>query len=297
MIGLIDIDSKLPNLALMKLSSYYKGIGEDIEFVKDGEYKKIYASCVFTKNKPICDNLKELYGDKIDIGGTGYDIKGMLPYNIEMQKPDYSLYNIDYGIGFTTRGCVNSCAFCFVPKKEGKLHQVGTIQELINPMSNLIVLLDNNFTADPFMIDKCKEIKDRKLKVDITQGVNIRGMTEDKAYWLGQIKHNGYLHIAWDNIGEEKAVIEGTSILTKYIKPYRIICFVLVGFNTTLEEDLYRINKLQDMGLKPFIMVYNQKDDKTLHHLSRWCNRPWFRNSCKFEEFLPYVRYKNKRCL
>ena len=32
MIGLIDVDSKIPNLALMKLSTYYKSIGETVEF-------------------------------------------------------------------------------------------------------------------------------------------------------------------------------------------------------------------------------------------------------------------------
>lgn len=41
MIGLIDVDSKIPNLALMKLSTYYKSIGETVEFVQEGkEYEK-----------------------------------------------------------------------------------------------------------------------------------------------------------------------------------------------------------------------------------------------------------------
>ena len=40
-IGLIDIDSKTPNLALMKISNYYKSLGEEVEFVKQGkEYEK-----------------------------------------------------------------------------------------------------------------------------------------------------------------------------------------------------------------------------------------------------------------
>lgn len=37
MIGLIDVDSKIPNLALMKLSTYYKSIGETVEFVQEGK--------------------------------------------------------------------------------------------------------------------------------------------------------------------------------------------------------------------------------------------------------------------
>lgn len=51
MIGLIDVDSKIPNLALMKISSYYKSLGEQVEFVQAGvNYDKIYASTVFTRS-------------------------------------------------------------------------------------------------------------------------------------------------------------------------------------------------------------------------------------------------------
>ena len=52
MIGLIDVDGKLPNLALMKISNYYKSMGEQVEFVRPDsrkhEYDKIYASSIFT---------------------------------------------------------------------------------------------------------------------------------------------------------------------------------------------------------------------------------------------------------
>ena len=41
MIGLIDIDGKLPNLALMmKISSFFKALGEQVEFVKPGRKSK-----------------------------------------------------------------------------------------------------------------------------------------------------------------------------------------------------------------------------------------------------------------
>lgn len=48
-IGLINVDSRLPNYALMKIKQFY---GNEAEFVKPtGIYEKIYASCIFTKNK------------------------------------------------------------------------------------------------------------------------------------------------------------------------------------------------------------------------------------------------------
>lgn len=287
------MDSKLPNIALMKISAYYKKQGAEVEFIQyGGKYDKIYASCVFTKNKKECLKIQKCYKDA-KIGGTGWDIKSELPCDIENMNPDYSLYGIDYGIGFTTRGCPNKCAFCIVPKKEGLLKQYREIKDIINPKSNKLILLDNNFTEDPLMIEKCKEIKDRNLIVDLCQGVNIRVMTEEKAYWLSQIKHMKQLRIAWDNIKDEKRVMDGLNILSKYMNLRNVMCYVLTGFNTTLEEDLYRINKLQSMNIDPYVMVYNDKDDKVLKLLEMWCNQPWLRKKIKFEEYDRYKRYKS----
>lgn len=73
-IGLIDIDSKIPNLALMKISNYYKNLGEKVEFVQPNkDYEKIFASAIFTRSKEKCLKLQEQYGNKIEIGGTGWD--------------------------------------------------------------------------------------------------------------------------------------------------------------------------------------------------------------------------------
>lgn len=132
MIGLIDVDSKIPNLALMKISSYYKSLGEQVEFVQAGvKYKKIFASAIFKRSVDECNKLVELYGDKIVIGGTGWDIHKTLDCRIKRMKPDYDLYTSDIiasrmrgigtkehklkkatkivnaGKGFTSRGCIS----------------------------------------------------------------------------------------------------------------------------------------------------------------------------------------------
>ena len=251
MIGLIDVDSKIPNLALMKISSYYKRMGEQVEFViEGGKYDKIYASTIFTRSKNECEKLQEFYGDKIEIGGTGWDIKKNLDPRIELMKPDYSLYTaeeiagrmkgigtkehklrkaneiVNAGIGFTSRGCVRKCGFCFVPKKEGEFCQASEIKDIINPRSNVIILHDNNMTADPYCIDKLHEIRDRKLVVDINQGCDVRLMNEDIAKAMSEVKHLRSLHYAWDLMGYEKQVLEGIRTISKYIKPYRHMCFV-----------------------------------------------------------------------
>lgn len=313
-IGLIDVDSKIPNLALMKISNYYKGLGEKVEFVQPGkEYEKIFASAIFTRSKGECEKLIETYGDKIEIGGTGWDINKVLSDEIEYSKPDYDLYTaeeiasrmrgimtkerklqkateiVNAGMGFTSRGCVRECGFCFVPKKEGKFRDVAEIKDLINPKSNVLILHDNNLTADPYCIDKLHEIRDRKLVVDINQGCDVRLVNEDIAKALSEVKHLRSLHYAWDLMGFEKQVMEGIKTLSKFIKPYRHMCFMLVGFNTTFEEDMYRFRKLREMKVDPFVMIYNEGKDKRLRHFARWVNSRIYK-SCRWEEYEPWIK-------
>lgn len=313
-IGLIDVDSKLPNLALMKISTYYKDLGCKVEFVEPNKaYDKVYASTIFTRSKSESEKLIEKYGDKIEIGGTGWDIDKKLPIEIEVVIPDYNLYTaediakrmkgigtkesklkkatqiVNAGMGFTSRGCIRKCSFCFVPKKEGEFRQENTIEEIINPKSNVIILHDNNLTADPYCIDKLNEIRDRKLVVDINQGCDVRLMNEEIAKAMSEVKHLRSLHYAWDLMQFENQVIDGIKMLSKYVKPYKHMCFMLVGFNTTFEEDMYRFKRLRELKVDPFVMVYNQKDDIRLKHFARWVNGRIYK-SCKWEEYTPWIK-------
>ena len=76
---LINVDSRIPNLALMKLSAYHKSIEDEVGFnVTDPD--KVYASVIFRKNRHRTDGLRFYYPDaEIDIGGPGYDLNSSLP--------------------------------------------------------------------------------------------------------------------------------------------------------------------------------------------------------------------------
>lgn len=318
-IGLIDVDSILPNLALMKISNYYKSIGCTVEFIKDGKkYDKIYASAIFTRSQGDCQKLIDYYGDLIEIGGTGWDINKELPGEIDRMKPDYDLYTVEditprikgistkqrkidkaaeivnAGMGFTSRGCIRNCGFCFVPAKEGKFRQATEIKDLINPKSNVLILHDNNLTADPFCIDKLREIKDRGLIVDINQGCDVRLMNEDIAKALSEVKHLRSIHYAWDLMGFEEQVLSGIDTLSKYIKNYKHMCFILTGYNTSFEEDMYRFRKLNELGIRPYVMRYNEKkDDIRLNHFARWVNSFIYKAVPNFEEYDPWRKVKD----
>ena len=128
---LIDVDSKIPNLALMKLSAWHKERGDNVALLRGSQVElgdkpdKIYASIIYKKNRHSLDYLIAQCPDIIDIGGSGYDLKKELPPVIEAMRPDYSLYpECDYSIGFASRGCIRHCHFCIVHDKEGYFRRV-----------------------------------------------------------------------------------------------------------------------------------------------------------------------------
>jgi hypothetical protein len=314
MIGLIDVDGTLPNFSLMKISSYFKSLGENVEFVRpDTEYEKIYASAIFMRSKPICESLIEKYGTRIEIGGTGWDIQKRLPPEIEACKTDYMLYSAELvagrirgimnrkarlrkaaqiteaGIGFTSRGCVRCCPFCLVQAKEGFLRQDQEIRDIINPKSNIIILHDNNFTADPYCLEKLREIRERGLIVDINQGCDVRLMTDEIAAALASVRHLRSVHYAWDLMEYEDKVINGIKTLSKFVKPYRHMCYMLTGFNTSFEEDFYRFRKLVELKIKPYVMIYNQIPDIRLKHFARWVNAH-IHTQCNFKDYTPWIK-------
>jgi hypothetical protein len=314
---LIDVDGKLPNLALMKLSTWHKSLGDEVFLNECNKPDKVYISVLFTWNKPKVEKLMQIYPDA-EVGGTGWDIHKTLPAEVEACKPDYDLYTVsdilprikggiatkeskikkaetivNAGIGFTSRGCVRNCGFCFVPPKEGKFHQVAEIKDLLNPKSNILILMDNNLTADSDCIEKLHEIRDRGLTVDITQGIDVRLLTPQIAKALSEVEHLRSVHYAWDLMSFEHQVFDGIRILSKHVKLYKHLCMILTGYDTSFEEDMYRFKKLIEIGIRPYVMPYNKEYPTVKHH----CFAGWVNSRkhtvCSFDEYEPWVKAQN----
>jgi len=288
-IGLLDVDSKIPNLALMKISQYHKLNGDDVEFympLAHSLYDKIYASKIFK----FSDGL-DLQDDMI-VGGTGIDLKITLPNEIDNMTPDYSLYNYPHNIGFAQRGCRFNCSFCVVPKKEGKPKSVNTIEQLWTQRSSkFLVLLDNDFFGNPEWSDRIEEINDIGLTVNFSQGLNIRIISERQAQALASVKFSNInntskqVTFAWDQINDEKVIKRGYQrVVDSGIKPYQMQFYVLVGYDTTPEEDMHRVMMLKGWGCDPYVMPYN-KSDQYQRKFARWVNSRTAFNACNFEEF------------
>ena len=295
-IGLIDVDGhNFPNLALMKLSAWHKAQGDEVEWWWGwGHYDRVYMAKVFdeTYTKDIPEPLN---ADEIIKGGTGYGLDNKLPYEVEHMCPDYSLYpkftkNTAYG--FLTRGCPRGCHFCIVADKEGrKSVKVADLSEWWNGQKN-IVLMDPNILACPEHMDLLEQLARSKAWVDVNQGFDCRLLTKRNIEVINRLKLKN-IHFAWDYMKESEAVIRGLQFYAELAthRPHGqyATVYTLVNYDTTMEENLYRIYTLLDMGYDPYVMIYDKPNaPQEIRLLQRWCNnRMIFRSEPDFYKYNP----------
>lgn len=267
---LIDIDSCLPNLALMKLSTYCKEQGKRVILGKKDccikNVKEVYASCIFHTNTSLkrIKRLKAYYGDRLIVGGSGVDIYKRLPPEIEKLPADYDLYPEleDRAIGFITRGCPGKCPFCIVPAKEGKPHQVSDLSALLGKGRRKLILLDDNILAHPKAEDFLEEMATRNLKVNFTQTLDIRLIDKERAKILKHI-HCSNTRFTRRNYHFS---LNNTDNLDMVAQKYRMFGFTprdnveficMYGYNTTLREDVERFRFLRSLrGAYVFVQQY-----------------------------------------
>jgi len=297
-IGLIDVDSRnFPNLTLMKLSAYHKARGDAVEWWWGfGQYDRVYMSKVFdvTYSPDIPEPLNT---QEVVKGGTGYGLDNRLPETAEHIYPDYSLYpelTRDTAYGFLTRGCPRGCPFCVVAPKEGGASQkVADLSEWWRGQKN-IKLLDPNLLACREHMQLLGQLADSGAWVDFTQGLDARLLSGENVKALGRVRVKE-IHFAWDSMDESDAVLRGLRFYAARAvrKPhgYYATVYCLTNFATTLQEDLYRIYMLRDLGYNPYVMIYDKPNaSPEIRSLQRWCNnRRIFRSEPDFR------RYDRKR--
>jgi len=296
------VDSEIPNLALMKLSTYHKERGDEVlpflAAMRTDAFGKVYASTVF-KDVPDDDLSDHSYlrPGQMEIGGSGWDIQKNLPPEVERMAPDYSFYGYEHNIGFAMRGCRFRCSFCDVPKKEGRPKASNTIAELwTQRTSNFLVLLDNDFFGNPEWRERIAEIREFDLKVCFSQGLNIRIITDEQCAALASVrfwnlhKTRRQVYFAWDRFHDEKLIDDGIArVRAAGIKAWQMAFFILIGYDTTPEQDYYRVEKIDKLGCDPFVMPY-RKNNPYQRSFARWVNnRPIF-NTVAWEDYQSGLR-------
>lgn len=307
-IGLVDVDShNFPNLALMKLSAWHKKKGDNVELIQlpSLEYfDKLYVSKVFGDEYSTMPEYLPPAGE-IVFGGTGFaitveggkevyhkDRDPGLPYEVEHSYPDYSLYpeltrNTAYG--FLTRGCCNNCSFCIVSKKEGQCSvKVADLSEFWRGQKK-IKLLDPNLLACRDRIDLLKQLADSGAKVDFTQGLDARFITEEVALLLKEIKIET-VHFAFDFMKDEKAIVNGLKTFQRFCPTdsRNATVYMLTNYDTTMEEDIYRLRMIQECGFQPDVRIYRKHTaPRYLRDMQRWANNRFLFRSCDLMDYVP----------
>jgi hypothetical protein len=280
-VGLIDVDSKMPNLALMKIKTFYPK-AEWAYPLNYNSFDKIYVSSIFN------------FSDKSWIpkncvrGGTGFDIKSKLPREIDECQPDYSIYlNNNVSLQRYSTGCIRDCKFCVVRKKEGTIKPAKPLN--LNPNGKWIHLLDNSFFANPEWKESIKHLIRCNQPVSF-EGVDIRLLDEEKICYIKKLKirpRTKYtVKCAWDDPKEDLA--PRFQWVGELINPKCFTVYVLIGFQSTVDEDLYRVEKLRGLGFDPFVMPFD-KFDSYQAAFARWVNHKAIFNTVKWPE---YNRYK-----
>lgn len=266
---LVDLDSRLPNLALMKLSRHFKAQGRVVELRRGTKSlpaaETVLASCVF--NTPVSarhvEVLRRHYGAALLLGGSGVDLRLRLEPEIEALAPDYSLYPElgDRALGFLTRGCRFHCPFCVVPVKEGPPRQVSDLDGLLQGRRKLI-LLDDNLLAHPDALRLIEELVRRGLSVNFNQTLDLRLLTPEAAALLRRLhcanstftRRN--LYFSLNDTRHLELMRERYALLQA--RPKDNVAFVcMYGFNTTLAEDVARFRFLRSLpGAYVFVQRY-----------------------------------------
>lgn len=236
-------DAPKHNLALMRISAFHKAQGHKVSLnipLLPCDYS--YASILYEKNIPL------FYAN--EYGGAAFP-DSCLSEKIENMKPDYDLFNLDYSLGYTFRPCFRKCEFCKVPDMKHPDTDHHSIWEFHDTRFKKICLLNNNTFFDKQWRETFEEIWDAGLTVIDENGFDLRLIDDEKAAALRKTKFQGKIHYAWDLMENETAVINGLKIAPKGT------VYILIGYNTSEEEDIYRVQKVVEYGFDPYIMPFN----------------------------------------
>lgn len=283
-VAIAQVDGKWPNLALAKIAAWERSRGSDVElFNALFEYDLVYASKVFT-DTPDDGYLPE----KAWRAGSGYDLETALPYVIEAMRPDWSLWPAwPHDMGYSTRGCIRRCPFCVVPEKEGNLRVVAEFGDVWTGRDELI-LLDANLTAAPLdhFQKVCGEATSRGVALNFSQGLDARLLTDEHAEILRRTKTTKTIHMAFDHVRDEPAVRAAIATMQRAGWPAsRLMFYVLIGFDSTHEENLYRVHLVRSLGADPFVMPF-KRDDPYQRRFARWVNNKVAFKSMTWPEWL-----------
>lgn len=291
-----DYYSRYPPLGLLKIASYYKSIDAEVRYVRgltkiiDYNPDTIEITTLFTYSREQVHNAIDYYKQMFprSVFNVGGIYASLMPSSLEdlypdvnVQQglnehadpfmPDYEILNQvekwkewDGSIIFTSRGCVNKCGFCMVPKLEGFLKNItNEPSSLINPNHSKIIVWDNNFLAQPNWYEKMVDLKKTGKLLDFNQGLDARLLTDEKAEMLASMKVKDY-RFAYDGNYQEKAAKKAVEMLSSYgVSRRKISFYTLYNFyagpnakSDTPDDFYHRVLNIVEWGAVSYPMRY-----------------------------------------
>lgn len=213
----------------------------------------------------------------VDIGGSGWDIFKSRK-DVESQYPDYSLYDMDFSYGFSSRGCNRACSFCNVTAKEGLFHRVAHPSKFHNPDFKKIVLIDNNILYDiPWFMEITDWILEKNLFVDFNQGLDIRLMTPEVAARIKELKLLSMWKIAFDDFSYETEFRQGVQMmLDAGIPPRTISAYIYCDGESQLDDAIERAKICRGYGINTYAMINMEKNKEWSSRMKAFIR--WTRN-------------------
>lgn len=322
---------KYPPLGLAKIASYVRSKGGEVEFgsVPRGHdlvavttlftydceaYRNAIANIRAITEAPILiggvcaslvPRLLETDGLSMFEPGEQYLFQGF-SQTLDQCVPDYS---INWGkrngwerfsFTFTSRGCVNNCAYCAVPRLErvgnGGIWVVSNWRDHIVP-GRPCVLLDNNLTASPgsHLEDVVGFLVDRKVRTVWDNGIDCKHVDRRIASLLGKVNwgKNG-LRIAFDRLDEDGMFQSAVNQLIEHgVAPEKITSYVLFNFNDKPKDAEYRLLECTRLGIRPYpqrFIPLNKEDRK-----NSFVGKYWTKNLVKaFQHFGIMGKFRGK---
>lgn len=181
-------------------------------------------------------------------GGTGYSdipIDRTLPEEVDSMFPDYSIYpECDYAIGYLTRGCVNHCRWCVVPRKEGDIRPYREWHEIVRNDTDKLILMDNNILACDYGIEQLESLIGSGYRIDLNQGMDARLVTPEIAEILSKLSWINHIRFSCDQKSQINPVKRTIDLLRRNgVRPYRVFVYILV--TKDIEDAADRVEALK----------------------------------------------------
>lgn len=255
---------------------------------------------------PFTWNLPQAYSTCVWLRQEGYDVwaggpavslmPDMLREVAQLGDSVNALPRHNPDATVTSRGCIRHCKFCAVPIIEGDLVELSTWEpKFIVCDNNLLACSRRHFDR---VIDSLKPLRG----VDFNQGLDARLLT---SYHIDRLRelNVSVIRLAWDDVNLESIITDALNrLLAAGFSKRKLRVYVLLGFDDTPEDALYRLETLKARGIRPNPQRYNPLDtlkrdsyvspnwtDYELHRYMRYWSRQNWLERIAFEDYQPFM--------